>query len=75
MSPREWWINKRITWVYCPGHSGITVNERVDRLAGDGGPSCSRIVLAASDFIQLVRYQIAEDEKRRPKTGKPRWRG
>ena len=68
LSLREWWSNKRITWVYCPGHSGITVNEKADRLAGDGSNCTSRIVLAASDFIKLLRHQITEDENK-PKAG------
>ena len=69
LSLREWWSNKRITWVYCPGHSDITVNEKADRLAGDGSNCTSRIVLAASDFIKLLRHQITEDEENKPKAG------
>ena len=37
----DWWslISRSqlqfITWLFCPGHSGVQGNERADKLAGD----------------------------------------
>ena len=38
------WINlikrselRSITWLFCPGHSGVQGNERADELAGSAG--------------------------------------
>ena len=53
VSPPEWWTQKRVTWLYCPGHAGVGVNEKADRLAGAGSTTTSRIALSASDFKHL----------------------
>ena len=58
VSPPEWWTRRRITWLYCPGHAGVAVNEKADRLAGGGASTASRIVLSASDFKQLYKHMM-----------------
>ena len=63
-SPSEWWgITRKITWIYCPGHSGININEKADRLAGGGSSATSRIVLSASDIKHLMYAQLREAER------------
>ena len=62
-SPPEWQeVPQKITWHYCPGHSGISVNEKVDRLAGGGSSATSRIVLSASDIRHIVYDKQREAE-------------
>ena len=55
---------KKVTWVYCPGYSGIDINEKADRLAGEGTSATSRIVLLAADIRQLIRNKHREAEAR-----------
>ncbi|KAF0309213.1 von Willebrand factor A domain-containing protein 8 [Amphibalanus amphitrite] len=69
VSPPEWWTDRRITWLYCPGHAGVEVNEKADRLAGNGAPATSRIVLSASDFQQLLKFKMETDDARKPNPG------
>ena len=26
---------ERVAWIFCPGHAGVTGNERADKLAGE----------------------------------------
>ena len=62
-SPPEWQeVTQRITWIYCPGHSGIFVNEKADRLAGGGSSATSRIILSASDIRHIVYDKQREAE-------------
>ena len=69
MSPPEWWTRLRITWLYCPGHAGIEVNEKADRLAGSGATATSRIVLSASDFQQLFKHKMETEDAQKPSPG------
>ena len=69
VSPPEWWLRKRITWLYCPGHAGVEINEKADRLAGGGATATSRIVLSASDFIHLYKHKIDSEDNRKPSPG------
>lgn len=62
-SPPEWWeLARKVTWIYCPGHSGIVINEKADRLAGEGSSATNRIVLSASDIKHLIHAQHREAE-------------
>ena len=62
-SPPEWQeVTQRITWIYCPGNSGISVNEKADRLAGGGSSATSRIILSASDIRHIVHDKQREAE-------------
>ena len=55
---REWMDTIRgsplrsLTWIFCPGHAGVGVNEEADRLAGDAP--------LGDDFVQLDRHQILQ---------------
>lgn len=54
-SPPEWQDGRKtINWTYCPGHSGIALNERADRLAG-GSTCTSRICLSVDDIKSVIR--------------------
>ena len=62
-SPPEWCeLAIKITWIYCPGHSGIAINKKADRLAGEGSSVTNRIVLSASDIRHLIQAQHREAE-------------
>ena len=45
-----------------PGHSGISVNEKADRLARGGSSATGRIVLSASDIRRIVNDRQRETE-------------
>ena len=55
-SPPEWWdmAGVETVWVYCPGHAGIELNERADRLASRENATTNRILLSASDIRHLL---------------------
>ena len=65
-SPPEWHsIDRQIIWLYCPGHAGISLNERADQLAGSA-PATDHILLdprdvkSAVDHMQRVRGEARE---------------
>ena len=49
---------KKITWVFCPGHAGISGNERADELAGDAVINGS-ITLDPAQVVCLVKEKLA----------------
>ena len=56
-SPPEWHdLNRQVIWLYCPGHAGISLNERADQLAGHA-PTVNYITLDAKDIVSSMRYQ------------------
>ena len=64
-SPPEWWtFSGKIDWIFCPGHSGIALNEKADRLAA-GSCTTSRINLSVSDIRGIIqhRHQLADAER------------
>ena len=53
----EWLQRARqITWIYCPGHSGV-VNEHADRLAGKTSEVSDRICLGLKDISTIIKNQ------------------
>ena len=56
LCPPEWLQRARqITWIYCPGHSGVVVNEHADRLAGKTSEVSGRICLGLKDISTIIK--------------------
>ena len=56
-SPPEWQgLDRQVIWLYCPGHAGISLNERADQLAGHA-PAADHITLDVKDIISVIRHQ------------------
>ena len=48
---------KKITWVFCPGHAGVSGNERADRLAGDAAVR-GRMTIDPKTVLAFVRDSL-----------------
>ena len=48
-------IYLRKLWEYCPGHAGVTGNDRVDRLAGKAAVT-SGLLLGRSEVLRSLRH-------------------
>ena len=58
LCPPEWLQRaRRITWIYCPGHSGVVINEHADRLAGKTSETSDRICLGSKDIAMIMKNQ------------------
>ena len=58
LCPPEWLQRARkITWMYCPGHSGVAINEHADRLAGKASEVSDRISLGSKDIAMIIKNQ------------------
>ena len=46
---------RKLLWVYCPGHGGVTENGRADRLAGKAAVT-SGLLLVRSEVLRTLRH-------------------
>ena len=53
---------KKLTWLFCPGHSGVRGNERADRLAGSAQPGEDRLILDPPAVIKSVKLHLQQQE-------------
>ena len=53
----------KTTWVYCPGHAGIDLNEVADRLTSRENAAMCRISLSALDIEQLLIQKHREAQE------------
>ena len=54
-SPEWHSLDRYVIWVYCPGHAGITLNERADHLA-EHAPAGDCISLDAKDILYVTKH-------------------
>ena len=54
---------KKLTWVFCPGHSGVRGNERADELAGSALPGEERLTLDPPTVLQAVTAHLHQQEQ------------
>ena len=47
---------RKLLWVYCPGHSGVTGNDRAHRLAGKA--TLTSGLLLRSDVLRSLRHYL-----------------
>ena len=53
---------KKLTWLFCPGHSGVKGNERADRLAGLAQPDDTALTLDPPTVLRAVCAHVQEQE-------------
>ena len=54
---------KKLTWLFCPGHSGVRGNERADHLAGSAALGEERLTLDPPTVLQAVRAYLHQQEQ------------
>ncbi|RUS70140.1 hypothetical protein EGW08_022093 [Elysia chlorotica] len=58
-----------ITWIFCPGHAGVTGNERADKLAGNATVNGTlrldkqEVLKALSEHLRNAEDTAAEDQQ------------
>ena len=48
---------QKLLWVYCPGHAGVKVNDRADRLAGKAVLT-SGLLQGRSELLRSLRHYL-----------------
>ena len=52
----------KITWIYCPGHSGVSGNEAVDKLAGSASIEANDILFDPQAVIRMVETSLCNNK-------------
>ena len=50
----------KITWIYCPGHAGVSGNEAADKLAGDAQIDTNQVLYDPQAVIKIVESSISD---------------
>ena len=50
----------KITWIYCPGHTGVSGNEAADKLAGDAQIETNQVLYDPQAVIKIVESSISD---------------
>ena len=50
----------KITWIYCPGHAGVSGNEAADKLAGDAQIETNKVLYDPQAVIKIVESSISD---------------
>ena len=50
----------KITWIYCPGHAGVSGNEAADKLAGDAQIETNQVLYDPQAVIKIVESSISD---------------
>ena len=53
---------RKLTWLFCPGHSGVRGNERADRLAGSAQPGEGTLTLDPPLVLRATKTSLQEQE-------------
>ena len=56
-------------WVYCPGHAGVTGNDRADRLAGKATLT-SGLLLGRSEVLKSLKHYLRAQSQRHHNTNR-----
>ncbi len=48
----------KITWIYCPGHSGVFGNEVADKLAGNASIQANDVLFDPQAVIRMVETSL-----------------
>ena len=52
----------KITWIYCPGHSGVSGNEAADKLAGSAPIEANDILFDPQAVIRMVETSLCNNK-------------
>ena len=52
----------KITWIYCPGHSGVSGNEAADKLAGSAPIEANDILFDPQAVIKMVETSLCNNK-------------
>ena len=67
------WL-QRLLWIYCPGHAGVSGNERADRLASTADIT-SGLQLGRAKVLRGLRNFFNADKAENHSTDRPKERG
>ena len=48
----------KITWIYCPGHSGVSGNEAADKLAGNAPIEANDVLFDPQTVVRMVETSL-----------------
>ena len=52
----------KITWIYCPGHSGVMGNEAADKLAGNAPIEENGVLFDPQAVIRMVETSLNDNK-------------
>ena len=65
---------QRLLWIYCPGHAGVSGNERADRLASTADIT-SGLQLGRAEVLRGLRTFLSTDKPEHNSTDRLKERG
>ena len=65
---------KRFLWIYCPGHAGVTGNERAERMASTADIT-SGLQLGRAEVLRCLRNFLNMDRPEHHRTDRMKERG
>ena len=53
----------KITLIFCPGHTGIAGNEKVEKLAGEAAISTNKVPLDTQTIVKMIFADLSDSHE------------